>query len=316
MKIILYMALVLSLVACQKDEADQEENQSEEIVEFREDTELRENTSDEVETEPILKDFTYIRDTSILKARVNTLIDDWGLNESQVGLVYHNLDDGDRLDFNSDKVFLAGSTSKVPIVMYLFDKANEGLISLDQVLYVGEHQMEDGTGVIYYESGPGAAYSLYELAQLMIEYSDNTATNMIYGYLGSIDGSYLLDTLAWKYDISSTEGNYITPAEAARIVERIYLNEVENPLYDDLVGFMKDSIYKDYFTPNVKGMVYNKTGDFDGFFNDIGIVEGEDSTYIFSAYTEALYDPIGFLNELGALVDDWHNGPDESDRIK
>lgn len=310
----------LVLVACgNKDKESQTEDvkleeskvASESTEEVWEEAETMKDDTESSEGEESEETQAYIRDTAILEENFQSYLGENGIDSSRVSFVYQNLSDDMRYEHNGDQIFLAGSVSKVPIVMYLFDEAYRGNIDLDQYLTVGENHMEGGTGVIYYQSGPGASYSLYELADLMISASDNTATNMMYGYLGAYSGDYLLNTLANVYGISSYNGNYMTANEAMMVLERIYYNEKNNPLYDDLIGFMEDQIYNDYFTAYIEAdKIAHKTGDFDGYFNDIGYIEDRDSPYAFAIFTDNLDYPIAVLNDLGLIVHGWHTGQD------
>lgn len=249
-----------------------------------------------------------VRDPGILDNNIKYYLRRKGIDFSQVGLVYYNLKDNTYMGLNESEEFLAASTSKVPIVMYLYDLAYEGSIDLDQMLMVGENHMEDGTGVIQ-NYGPGSTYTLYELSELAITHSDNVATNMIYGYLGEFNGEYLLETLSREYGISTYEGNYLTPDDAIMIINRLYRNEYGNPYYYDLIDHMENTIYNEYFTKNInEENIAHKTGDLEGYFNDIGIVYNQNSPYAFAVFTNNVPDAISVLNDLGEIVHSWHIG--------
>lgn len=244
----------------------------------------------------------------ILDSNIKYYLRKEGIDFYQVGLVYYNLSDNTYMGLNESEEFLAASTSKVPMVMYLYDLVYSDGIDLDQSLMVGEHHMEGGTGIIQ-DSGPGSTYTLYELSELAITHSDNVATNMLYGYVGNYIGEYLLDALAREYGISTYGGNYLTPDDAIMILDRLYRNEYANPYYYDLIDHMENTVYNDYFTKNINvDDIAHKTGDFDGYYNDIGIVFDGNSPYAFAVFTNNVSDPIEVLNDLGEIVHSWHRG--------
>lgn len=292
---ILFMVCTLALLGgCRKNQTIAGEAEAE-IIE-------REAFGEETE-EP------YIRQVEVLEDRVKAYLDENDIDSDRVGLAYYNLEDAMAYELNGDQIFLAASTSKLPIVMYLFDLAHEGRLDLENKLIVGGNHLEEGTGTIYYSSGAGAAYSLYELADLMITVSDNTATNMIYGYLTSFNGEYILHTLARVYGLSTGYENYMTTNEAIDVLKRLYYDEDGNPFYEDIKVFMQNTIYNDYFTADMgEEKIGHKTGDFDGYYNDIGIVYNEDSHYAFAVYTDNIPNAIEVLNDLGKIMADWHRG--------
>lgn len=312
-KILILTSLLVLATGCRSSsKEDLRASQTRETSDYLEVSEVE--TEKELETEPketeseeIEEDI--VRDPSILNDEIMAYLEARGIDPSLLGFAYVNLEDGTSYDHNGDEIFLAASTSKVPIVMFLFDLAHEEGLDLETTLTVGANHMEEGTGTIYYESGPGASYSIYELAELMISASDNTATNMIYGYLTDYNGEYLLHSLARIYGLSTGQDNYMTPNEAINILERIYFNEEANPLYHDLLSFMENTIYNDYYTSNIpEEKIAHKTGDLEGYFNDIGIVYSDKGPYAFAAYTDNIAGATEVLSDLGSLVHSWHEG--------
>ena len=132
---------------------------------------------------------------------------------------------------------------------------------------------------------------------------------MIYGFIGSQTGEYALDGLERLYGISSSEGNYMTPDDAIMVLNRIYKNEEANPYYLDLLTFMKNTVLDEYFTLKLSAEeIAHKTGDFDGYLNDMGIVYDDMGTYAFAVYTDNIEGAGEVLIDLGEIVQNWHRG--------
>lgn len=255
------------------------------------------------------KDFPRVdRQAGLLDNEIKLYLRSKAIDQSKVGFVYYNLKDTTYMGLNEGETFFAASTSKVPIVMYLFDLAHQGMVDLDTLLMVEDRHLTDDQSLLTSES-LGSTFSLYELAEMMITHSDNTATNMIYGFIGSQTGEYALDGLERLYGISSSEGNYMTPDDAIMVLNRIYKNEEANPYYLDLLTFMKNTVLDEYFTLKLSAEeIAHKTGDFDGYLNDMGIVYDDMGTYAFAVYTDNIEGAGEVLIDLGEIVQNWHRG--------
>lgn len=242
----------------------------------------------------------------VLEQRLLGYLNDQGIDESTVGFVYKNLINEEVLLLNEDEVFVAASTMKVPINMAVYDLVAEGILDLSDYYTVYENNLEGGTGVLQYEP-VGQSYSLRELLMYSIRESDNVATNVLYAIMNNTNGEYLLDTLHRVYGVSSYNGNNITPGEAAQIMEHLYYQS-DDPYYATLLDDMKHTVYNGYFTNTFnEATLAHKTGDFEGYYNDIGIVYAKEP-FIFSIYTAYLENPEVVLSDIGEIVYEWHTG--------
>jgi beta-lactamase class A len=99
------------------------------------------------------------------------------------GIFFLDLQTGDYLNINGDKVFPAASTIKLPIFVSLFQEIDAGRIKLDETLVMRRQHLAGGSGNMRF-SRVGTKFSLLETATRMMTISDNTATNMIIDRLG------------------------------------------------------------------------------------------------------------------------------------
>lgn len=90
---------------------------------------------------------------------------------------------GHTVEIGADDVFESASTIKIFVLGCLFDCANKGTASLDEMLTYRKEQYVDGDGVIRSLS-QGTSLRAEDAAVLMIILSDNIATNMLIDYLG------------------------------------------------------------------------------------------------------------------------------------
>lgn len=89
-----------------------------------------------------------------------------------------NLDTGERLALRGDETFSTASLIKVPILVTLYDLAEQKQLSLDDPLTVLKIDQVPGSGVLQFMK-PGMTLTVNDAANLMIVLSDNTATNLI-----------------------------------------------------------------------------------------------------------------------------------------
>ena len=89
-----------------------------------------------------------------------------------------NLDTGERLSLRGDETFPTASLIKVPILVTLYDLAEQKQLSLDDPLTVLKIDQVPGSGVLQFMH-PGMSLSVHDAASLMIVLSDNTATNLL-----------------------------------------------------------------------------------------------------------------------------------------
>ena len=96
----------------------------------------------------------------------------------------------DSVSYQEDEVMMLASTGKLFILGTLLEQLSEGKEPLDRALLERRvYRREDrvgGSGVIQFLS-EGTAFTLHDLALLMIILSDNTATNMLLTEVGGAD---------------------------------------------------------------------------------------------------------------------------------
>ncbi len=86
--------------------------------------------------------------------------------------------DGDILNFNAEKAISSASTIKLPILITLFEKIENGEIDINQKIALPSTELLPDSEVFEKENICDA-YTVFELAYWMITKSDNTATNLL-----------------------------------------------------------------------------------------------------------------------------------------
>lgn len=109
-----------------------------------------------------------------------------------VAVYFYDLEAGLQYSYNADAVFYAASLPKAPYAAYLYQLAEQGTCSLDEVFEVGWGQVagsEEHTGVIKTFELP-RSFTLRELIAYMIRESDTVALRVLlarYGAQGFAD---------------------------------------------------------------------------------------------------------------------------------
>jgi beta-lactamase class A len=100
-----------------------------------------------------------------------------------LGVHVRRIQDGARVDHNSDRDWYLASVVKVPVAMAILEKVSSGEITLDETLILQEGDFVDGAGDLVWQD-PGLEISIGELVGKSIRDSDSVATDMLIRRLG------------------------------------------------------------------------------------------------------------------------------------
>lgn len=126
--------------------------------------------------------------------------------DSNISFYYENLMTGEKLVYNSSRIYPAASTVKLPLVLYVYELAAAGQLDLDSKMHYSEDYYYEGTGILRYHDF-GGQYTLRELAEYSMCYSDNIAYSMLISkvgyrnfkeYLKSLGGD-ILHRMGYRY---------------------------------------------------------------------------------------------------------------------
>lgn len=95
-----------------------------------------------------------------------------------VGYSITNLDTGEHLEHRGNETFSTASLIKVPILVTLFDLAEQKLLTLDDPIVLTDIDKVGGAGQLQFLRTP-LTLRLWDVAYLMSTLSDNTATNLV-----------------------------------------------------------------------------------------------------------------------------------------
>ncbi|NLB32322.1 MAG: serine hydrolase, partial [Tissierellia bacterium] len=103
--------------------------------------------------------------------------------KGNVAVIIKNLKNNSEIKINSDMEFPSASIIKIAIMSELFNKINQGIYEIDDIIEIKEEMKTGGDGILK-ELYSGHQFTLKEICTLMIIVSNKTATNTLLDLLG------------------------------------------------------------------------------------------------------------------------------------
>ncbi|WP_374711306.1 serine hydrolase, partial [Symbiobacterium terraclitae] len=191
------------------------------------------------------------------------------------GIAVVDLATGATAAVGADQVFVAASTFKVPLVMYVLDLAARGEADLEEQLFYAPEDWEGGTGILH-SSVPGDCHTVSELLNLALTVSDNIATNMLLRRFGEENVFAYMRGLGGTVTNLETGRRATTPRDMVRYLERAYRQAAAEGghHYRILMGLLTQTAFGDRIAagapPSVP--VAHKIGTLPAMVHDVGIV--------------------------------------------
>jgi len=135
----------------------------------------------------------------ITDARIQDTIHAWLSkgNAGDVSLYAQNLDTGSTYALNADAPTPTASTIKLPVMIELFTEVAAGKLDWEKKIELRDKDKVTGSGLLQQFSG-GDQFTLHDLMVLMIDISDNTATNLVLDQVNGNDVNARMTALGLK----------------------------------------------------------------------------------------------------------------------
>lgn len=200
------------------------------------------------------------------------------------GLALLDLHGSERIAIHADEVLPTASTIKIAILAHLLELAEQGSVDLDRRVVVGASQRVAGSGVLTLLDDP-VELTVRDVAILMINLSDNTATNLcidwatpegVNGMLRrlGLTGTTLRRKMQDAAAIARGEENVGTAGELAELLAKLFRGEGLSPAVCRETLRILRKPKSGYFRPGLPEdvEVANKTGALGRVRNDAAIV--------------------------------------------
>lgn len=207
--------------------------------------------------------------------------------EGRYGLTFIDVKTGNSFGIDDYDQYIAASTSKLPITLYLFTRLEANEFTMDHVMEYTEADLEYGTGKII-KGNYGDKYTVAQLIELSLVHSDNCAINMIIRLCGRNNILDYMKELGAVVDYGPRHRS--CPADMAVFANELYDRYIDNPeLYGIMVHYLENTIFNDRINKLMPRdvRVAHKIGSYfeENAYNDVGIVFAE-NPYIVSFMSE------------------------------
>ncbi|MEW5799176.1 MAG: serine hydrolase [Bacteroidota bacterium] len=221
--------------------------------------------------------------------------------DAVVGVAIKDLKSGEQVLINENEVFPQASSIKIHILAEVYKQAAEGKFKLSDIKQFPSSARVGGSGILSMLGEKSVSMSIRDYCILMINLSDNSATNLLIDLVGmkNVNESLgkngvhntKLQRVMMDYQ-AAKEGreNISTPKDVLTILEKLYSGTLVNKQScDDMIAIMKmgkGGSIKDGIPADVE--IANKAGDVEGVRVDAGIVYLENNPYIICVMTKML----------------------------
>jgi len=201
-----------------------------------------------------------------------------------------------------EEVFPAASVVKVPILLELFRRFQEGEEDPGTRVTLRARDQVRGAGILF-ELHPGLRLTLRDLARLMIVVSDNTASNLLLDRLGFASVNKLLARMGatstalnrkFMHPPGPAGDNLTCAADCARIMRALWEGEVLRGAWrGEALDILSRQQYREKIPSRLpySAQVYNKTGELDGVRHDVGLVEDRGKVWALAVLTRKGREP-------------------------
>ncbi len=220
--------------------------------------------------------------------------------KGEVGIYVKKMNSNKEVAIHADEIFPTASIVKVPILVGLFDKINNGELKYKQKFIYRKDRIYGGSGLMQFFKD-SVETDLATMAALMIGYSDNvtsiwcqelaegTKINNIMDKLGLKNTKVNSRTpgreAAWKeYGWGNT-----TPREMANLLIMIRKGQVINPsISDKMYRVLGNVFYNERSLSQVPAHIKtaSKSGSLDDVRSEVVLVNAPSGDYVFSIFTK------------------------------
>lgn len=228
-------------------------------------------------------------------------------NNYRMSVKYVDLKTGFTYAYKADNALYAASTIKLLDALYIYTKASNNELSLDETIVYSENYREGASkGMSKHQYGE--EISLRTLVKYAIIYSDNTAHRMLLNYIGFNTLKSYGNSLGAKYTLIGGDNFGEISADDAIIYLKNIYDFIKNnqELGNELKSYMLEAEENALKYPGLNVDVAHKYGEYNEYFHDIGIVYDENPYLIAILTTHGNNDYFKIVNDISKRINDLH----------
>jgi len=219
------------------------------------------------------KQGTYSLDYSKLKESL--------LNQTKIssggkyGIYFQDLDTGLSIGINEKEKFFPQSLFKVPLMVVVLRKIQNGELALDTTIYLSKADLDSESGSLF-KKGAGYPITIKELLEIMVKESDNTAAKALANRF--LDESNYLEVTSIM-GLPPPQNGVITvsPKEYSNLFRSLYYsNYLRRPFSEIALSIMAETDFKEQLSAGLPETVKisHKFGanEESGYYHDCGII--------------------------------------------
>lgn len=197
---------------------------------------------------------------SVLRDKISRL-------QGSYAIYVFRLSENKGYSINEDAIMPAASIMKVPIMLAVMKKVENGQLKMDGEYVLRDEDKQSGSGPIEFMA-EGTKLSVQQLTEYMMKNSDNTAPVVLINMLGK--DAVKKEILSLGMESTNFENNTTTAFDVGLMWRKIY--EMKN---EEINNLLKNSIYEDRLPVGLPDTVdvIHKVGTGDGVWADGGIIQ-------------------------------------------
>jgi len=220
--------------------------------------------------------------------------------DGTAGVYAQDIKGGYGYGVNPDETFFGASVMKIPLMVAVFRKIDEGEFSLNDSFETESEDWAGGAGWLQWQEA-GTSHTVEDYVYLTLTQSDNVATNALLRLVGGPEyvnevarSLGALDTVLYQKVTSERAAvpaldNRTTPRDMATILAKVYAGEAVSPessqkmveiMYqNDLQSSLKDGLPEDTSAANKGGWLYK-------VYDEAAIVWHDHNPYVVAIFSK------------------------------
>jgi beta-lactamase class A len=219
-----------------------------------------------------------------VRVKMKELVQKYQKEGHRVGLYFEFLNTGANVSINQDERFWPASLSKMPTVLAVMKKIEDGEWKLSNELVLFSEDQDERFGEVY-KNKPGTRISIEDLLKETLINSDNTSHRMLVRNLSSEDYTDIFTALGME---ALFDENYdITAKEYSRIFRALYTASYLNRENSQtILSWLAQTPFQDFLQEGISSDVLfsHKIGEV--IFLDSGIVYVPNRPYLITVMVE------------------------------